>query len=516
MKITESTIEWGREDWLAGLVPNFSDSTAGNQKDMNGLAASRQMNPFRFLGGISPGFAQSDFTNVSVIDSVLRNGVVNGDKTYFVGGDNVQEITISTSTITSPVDNTIVAHGGHNTPVADDIVLYKIGTTLYAFYSWSDNADGDVGRFNLNATYDDDFMSTVPASGAVLDTINPHPLITGDDGIMYIGDGSNLHAFDGQTGANGTLSKNTFQLPKEYVITGMAKWNDFLAICAYNNPSGTPSANKGTAEVWIWDYSSEKATYVKNLNDWYVSDIFNYKGTLACWTQGRPSDLYLSSKTARLQMLSGEFEEIVAFNTNIPIRGGTEIVGDQILFNSGGTIYSYASPLKGVKAGLHKISEGSSGSSSGALKLLSAAMLLASTGTTTSGGCQNLSLSNYTSTNTQFSTCLASPAFPAGYIGEIERLRIEFFKNSTAGININIQIKDGHSNSSTISDNSTRVINTITSSNKVVEYINDVSGAVFFLFKDLKLSVSYGTGTNTDVPILEKVTVFYKPIKNNL
>ena len=145
MKIEKNTITWDREDWFSGLVPNHSASLLLNQRDMNGFGSARQMNPFRFIGGISPGFVPADFTNVSVVDSVLRSGVENGDKAYFVGGDNVQEITVSTKTITSAADHTITAagtHAAHTTFDTSDIKLYKIGTTLYAFYSWNDNPDG--------------------------------------------------------------------------------------------------------------------------------------------------------------------------------------------------------------------------------------------------------------------------------------------------------------------------------------------------------------------------------------
>ena len=77
------------------------------------------------------------------------------------------------------------------------MIIYTESSNFYVFYSWNDNASGDVGRLDAGGTtFDDDYMSTIPTGGATLGRF-PHPLWEGSNGILYIGDGASIHKFDG-------------------------------------------------------------------------------------------------------------------------------------------------------------------------------------------------------------------------------------------------------------------------------------------------------------------------------
>ena len=233
-----------------------------------------------------------------------------------------------------------------------DCVTYYIGTTKYFFYSWSDATDGDVGRYDLATTFDDDYMSTVAASGAVLSTTNQHPLIVGADDIMYIGDGRKLHGFDGQTGANGTFLTSRLTLPVGSVITSMAKTSNYLVIFAYTDIGAGVSSQhyyKSRCAAYFWDYVSEDPTLVVPIQGNYVNGAFSYNGTVGCFINDSTFyDFYGTGKQSKLILFTGGvFETMAVFGESIPGHGGVEVIDKMIIWNAGGSYYKWGSPYVG-------------------------------------------------------------------------------------------------------------------------------------------------------------------------
>ena len=88
--------------------------------------------------------------------------------------------------------------------------------------------------------FDDDMMSTSAASplagSDLTDGQNAeHPMIVGDDDVLYIGSGRYLHGYDGQVGNAGTFYSKVLTLPLGYIITSMQTYNNYLVIFAHNN-----------------------------------------------------------------------------------------------------------------------------------------------------------------------------------------------------------------------------------------------------------------------------------------
>jgi len=84
-----------------------------------------------------------------------------------------------------------------------------------------------------------------PLSAAAGAYNNPHPMIVGDDDLLYIGDGSRLHAFDGQYASDddGKFYDSVLTIPGTYYIKSFAKYKDFLLIFADENRAGTSYAS---------------------------------------------------------------------------------------------------------------------------------------------------------------------------------------------------------------------------------------------------------------------------------
>ncbi len=384
-------IRWSAADWAAGLIPNWNidyPSQIGN----GGFSFAFGIDPFRKPGYAMPGVNIAASTNGSTVDAIATNAVVNSTKAYIVGGTKLHEYTILTNTVTNAgaFPRTITAHGGHTISEAQDVEVYYIGTTKYLFYSWKDNVDGDIGRFDLSATFDDDYMSTVAASGAVLDTTNPHPLIVGGDDILYIGDGNKLHGFDGQTGANGTLSKGALTLPKDYIITSYSKAKNFLVVYAYKSRGTSGSSfNRGESTAFFWDYVSEDPTYAYELQGNTVNGGFTLNETPGCFILGRNPVFGGLNNSKMLLFDGGKFVPVAVFPEAIPGKGGVEVSEGVVTFNAAGSVYQFGTPFPGAPTSFNRISYTGTSTGSGLLKsldnnsfVISSSALLSKSGST--------------------------------------------------------------------------------------------------------------------------------------
>jgi len=76
--------------------------------------------------------------------------------------------------------------------------------------------------------------------------LKPHPMIVGDDDLLYIGDGNKLHAFDGSyaSDVDGKFYDSVLTLPGTSYIKSFEKYNSFLLIFTDENLSGTSLASK--------------------------------------------------------------------------------------------------------------------------------------------------------------------------------------------------------------------------------------------------------------------------------
>jgi len=391
---TGGQLVYNHKDWLAGISPKGQNSIIGG-----GNYSAQSVDPLSVLGVLAPGRLPTNVTNVSVVTGVLKNIIVHNSKGYSISTDGkiIEMDNLTNGALTSPAKQTITPHG-HSACVGHDIITYYVGTTKYAFYSWSDNTDGDVGRYNLDATFDDDFMSTVPASAAALGN-GVHPMEIGHDDILYIGDGNVLKAFDGQTGANGTFISTglgSLTLPLGYKITSIRKV-DFgipsLAIFAYKS-TGSDAYEKSDAKMFLWDYLSLDPYKIVDIDDYYVNSAAIWNGTPICFTRGQRNQA-TSSYLSKLKIFDGaKFKTVCTFNDDLPINGGIQTDEKFVSWNSSGKLYTFGSPMDGVNNALHHITTGD-GTTSGLLSSVTGGLQVMSSGTTTSGGLQQVNTSSY-------------------------------------------------------------------------------------------------------------------------
>jgi len=500
IKGNKGVIRWDQNDWLTGLVPSFGvadDITQGPP----GFVSQTAIHPYRAVGYLSPGYQNASVTNDDEIDGILKNGISDGQYAYIVGGTKIYKLDTTGFSFenTGAWSHAVTAHGGHSSVVLSDIVKYNVGSTEYAFYSWNDNTDGDIGRFDLSSTFDDDYMSTVAASGAVLSTTNEHPMIVGADDILYIADGNVIQAFDGQNGANGTYTADRFTLPKGFVITSFAKSPTHLVIFAYRAISaGTQFRSESVA--YFWNYIDDDPDYVYKLDGNYVNGAFEWAGTIGCFVQGQAPIVGTGvSKTKKLMLFDGSrFKTVVNFTSEIPTYGGVEVFDDTIFWNAGGQLYQWGGVYPGYPRAVNKIMKSSSGSTSGMLRNFDGSRLYMSSDT-------GVDLYKDGFHSSSFQTTVFIPDFPPNKRAKAHMMRV-YWKDlvtSTGSFDLQILINRGL-------DTKTVLNNLDTVSDYVTKYWKLDDGSEFPTFDGIALKGSWSSSTTNSPAVPGRVELHFE------
>jgi len=537
-KITADKFIFDAEDFTEGLHSLYA--SANYITNGAGVTFMDNMNPYRTWGTLSPGFNPADATQVAQITQYVKAGTApkhttNPEYAYLISyGDattaaRLHRLDMSNDTLASTapwaaagdseIDNTFGGgHTGH-IPEGEDIITYShnVSSTLTksVLYSWRDGTDGDVGRHTLNSsTFDSDFMSTVPASGAELGT-DPHPMIEGGDKTLYIADGNKIASYDGDNGANGTFSANDFSVFDNTRIMTFSRTRRELVLFSYNytGETGRIQSYHGEAFAHFWDYSSTNG-HVYELNDNFVDGGFRWRGRPGCFTYGRPSNIgnAATAGLSKLRLWNGDgFDIIVSFNKNPPSHRGVQVIGDWILWNSQGEQFSCHIPTQKL---YHNCS-GAGTQDGGMLRNFTSNKIYIASGTTTSGGLQVLN-ANYHSDVTWQSKTIESPTKDRM---EITGIRIQFAGTVSGGRALSLTMStDANGTTTNLLSSVTAITTTATdesaTSKQLVTWINSNSTTVLPTCTDFRLNATWVAGSGaTAAPQISRIDVYYKPIK---
>lgn len=525
MIIKSDRIIFNAQDWTSGL--NTQWDTNVSLVSGQTIADATAFNPLRPFGIAAPGLKPTAVTNVSTVTGRIVSGVpkyVSGSalaKAILLGDDGkVQELTFLTKTITNSGGTFpySISHGGHSTVVGEDIVTYSVGSTRYAFYSFRDATDWDVGRYDFSTTFDDDYMSTVPATPLAAPYLTggkdyPHPMFVGADDVLYIGDRNFLHAFDGQVGASGTFYAAVLTLPQGYVITSFARTENFLVIFGYREDrSSSDGSVYGEATAFFWDYLSLDPTKVIDLDDNYVNGGFTWKGTVGCFTTGRPSEYWAGSgdnKKSDLRLFNGtEFESVATYDGSPPIFRGVDIIGSEVMWCSDASVYQYAEKFKGSGYRFNRIGSAGVGSESGWLKTITTTEQYISSGDGTSGGLLWFEPDSFSSGS--FRTIYAKPETPMGQISKLKAVELHLYNKGTAGQNamtLNVKYLGGATSEQTI------VSGVDAFSSAVSIYYEDTSEQELSNFSRIGLEVAWSaSGAQTSCPMIDQIILYFEPL----
>lgn len=516
------------EDWTLGLN---SQSTGGATVSLvNGasIASATSFNPHRPNGIASPGYGMGTVTNVSAVTGPIVGGInkqTDLQKGILVQSTNglIQEITYSTSTITNgggTFPHTI--DHAHTAETGEDIVAYSVGSTRYAFYSFRDNTDWDIGRYDYVTTFVDNYMSTVAATPLAAPYLTggksaPHPMIVGADDVLYIADRNFLHGFDGQVGGNGTFEAAILTLPAGYIITSFTKTQSYLILYAYRaDQTADDGSTNAEATAFFWNYIDPDPSQVIDLNDNYVNGGFLFNGQPACFTTGRPQEGWEGTtlnKKADLRIYDGSgFPSIVSFDGTLPAYRGVDVLADEILWNSGGAIFSYAEKIKGNGWKLNKTSA-ASGATSAFLKTMTSNQQYISSGSTSSGGLELVAWDTYAASSL-IKTILVQPPQNYRQINRLKMVEIRLYSLGSTGNYIDRLAVQYLGSSFTNNNSSQTIIDDAFFTKYNNAYETDTSSVSLSDFSRIGLIISWvADGLATGIPPqIDSVILHHEPI----
>jgi hypothetical protein len=295
------------DDFMGGFAPAWYKETYptyGNKNQAGAMQNIDLTNP----GYLTQGPGLADLTNgnqvtaiTTLVNSVIDEAVA-ADLTYGIGGTEVYEISSTAVTNTGQWPHTITAASG--TAVGEDIAIFRSN----AYYTYNDATAGEIGKFDLTSTWDDNWGSTVPTSAGALENA-PHPIVVGND-IMHIGNGRYIATYDGTE-----LVTQALDLPTGTIIEDI-EYNEDKVWAATNLPNLTGS-NKARGSIYIWngtttewedeirimgeigamhlrnnvifvwyrDVSSTGGYKIAYISDGSVVDLANYTGSLPKYSQ---------------------------------------------------------------------------------------------------------------------------------------------------------------------------------------------------------------------------------------
>lgn len=513
--INKSQIIYNESDFLAGLHPQQGIKTIP-QKFGKYSIFQQSFNPFINLGYASNGYLNTNITNNSTITSRLVSKTSDDEDSDFFALEEKGKLHYLTNY------NTVVNGGAFPHAITDavrafDICKYKVGSSTYYFYTHRAGvpATMDIGRFDGTSTFDDDYMSTVPAGAASMFASTLfNPLIVGHDDILYVGGQNYVGSYDGPAD---TFVQQTLTLPAGYNIVGFAKYpSKSLVIFVQGS---------GECKAYFWDYLSLDPYDVKDIDDFDLLACFEYKNTIGCITSGKEGCI-------KIKIFDGEvFKEVARLDSSYngrtitgPHYKGVQVNNNEISFNiadsRNGYLCVYGNNL-GMKNTLNVIAKNdvyvseALSYSPGLLAMGRSGETIIDSGTlfTEADGssAQYLDKTKYSVEGYWYSD-LVDMGFERI---QIKGITVYFADEFTGGRTITLTLKDRYT---TYDVQGLTALATVTSTNRVfrAKPFNNTGGVFIPPLDGIGINLSWGTGAGTAVtPIINKIVLDYEPIKIN-
>ena len=266
---------------------------------------------------------------------------VTTDATYGTGGAKLYQIT-SAAVTNAGIWPHAIDKGTVTDELGEDVKLYK--GALYYTYNHSGSA-GDIGKYDLATTFDDDWGSTVPSGAAALQT-GPHQIVAAGNDNMYIANGRYILTYD-----NTTLVPQGLDFPVDSVTNSIAWMSDRLW-CAVNKPNLT-GANKNTASIYVWDGTTDSwEAEIRVMG--YIGALFVKNNVLFLFYRD-----ISSTGGYKLAYVSGSaVVDIANFVGTLPEYYQVTDYQDYILWVSSGSIYAFGSGDTDLPTRLFQLADG--------------------------------------------------------------------------------------------------------------------------------------------------------------
>lgn len=205
---------------------------------------------------------------------------------------------------------------------------------------------GDIGKYDLVTTFDDDWGSTVPSGMGSLVGGVPHQVIVGGNDTMYITNGRYITSYDGTT-----LIPQALDLPTGYIIQSIVWMSDRLWIAA--NKTSLTGNNKNSASVFIWDGTTDSWEAEIRLMG-AVGGLHIKNGIIYVFYQD-----ITSTGGYKLAYVSGSsVTDLCNYTGGLPAFYQITDYKDFILWNSNGDLFAFGAGDKDLNVKLFQIADG--------------------------------------------------------------------------------------------------------------------------------------------------------------
>ena len=344
---------------LSGMVNFIPTASLEGAADQYAYSNGVSLFTLERVGQIAP---SPVFTAVTDSSTYLTALPIEGDisangETYMVldNGTLVRMTTGSGSFATDvsyPATTPITSLRG----IYDMIIIKDLATTPIEYVLWTTDisgtgadvsilptaatAGGTDGTGTPNAT----FFSSTLTGGSKLTSGMPHKMALGQDGNIYITNGSNI-AQIAWTGSilSGTAMTNKIKLGSGWVATGITTWKGYLVIigCKQTATGVFSGTVREKCQVWFWNMTDTNYTSSIEIQDNYANAIWSDGTQLIALTNGRSnsSRIWLYNGTDFIQQFASDGLIVSA----TPVKGSLDSYQNSLLIGTSyGDAKSYA------------------------------------------------------------------------------------------------------------------------------------------------------------------------------
>lgn len=326
--------------WYKETYPSF-----GNRNQLATMVNIDMTNPGYITQG--PGLANlTNGTQAAAVTTLIKGATdyaVTSDLAYGVGGSKVYSFSSTTVTNGATFPHTI-DKSGVTGETGEDVALFQ--GNLYYSYNYTSVVAGDIGKYDLASTFDDDWGSTVPSGAGVLVGGVPHPMRVGLNDTMAIGNGRYVALYDGTT-----FQPQALDFPTGSVVQSLA-WNSDRWWIAVNNTSLSGS-NKVSSSIYVWDGTTNSwEMEIKLMGS--VGGLHVKNGILFVWYQD-----ITSTGGYKMGYVSGSnITDLANYTGGLPAFYQITDYKDFIIWNSNGLIFAYGSGDKDLPVRLFQLADG--------------------------------------------------------------------------------------------------------------------------------------------------------------
>ncbi len=328
--------------WWSDTYPSF-----GNRNQLGDMQNLDITNPTSMTQG--PALANlTNGTQAAAVTTLIKHILeiaVSADVTYGIGGNKLYQIAAASVANAGNFPHTIdkAAVTGED---GESVALY--GGVLYYLYNHSGSA-GDIGKYDLASTFDDDWGSTVPTGLSALQNA-PHPSVVGHDDVLYFGNGRYVGYYDKLTD---TLSVDEFDVPQGSQVVDVRYHNSRVWIAAnYPNVAGS-NKNYGIIYCWAglgvgtWDDFPNPRIQGR------IGAIYPKDGTVFVWYQ----DLTVSGGYKLGYVRGNEVVELATYTGALPNFGQVGEYKNMLTWVSSGLIYVFGAVQKSMNVALSQLAD---------------------------------------------------------------------------------------------------------------------------------------------------------------